>query len=359
MTSNNDGKSNNNVIDNSVFINGILEQINSICSQDQLVAIKQRLNVYVDDYYVTQKNYSVAIREEYPKAYRHFLVSKKLEGLSETTLKNYKSHLDNFFKVVTIPLEQITPQTIQSFLYQYSKEIHGNSATCVPTGHTINQYQAILSTFFSWSYANGYVSENPCSVLKKTKYQKKEIDVLTEEQLKQIIDCANHKDLRTRAIVQTFISTGLRVSELVNIKLSNFDWNVSSEKLISLKVENGKGGKDRTVFITDDCAIAILDYIQTRNSDSEYLFVRTTNGNGQLTTRTIQNIITELGNECGIDGLHPHQLRHTVATEMARKGTSINLVQKLLGHASSSTTTGYYVKAEYDLLEKEVKEKMN
>lgn len=98
--------------------------------------------------------------------------------------------------------------------------------------------------------------------------------------------------------------------------------------------------------------------MQVRNSDSEYLFVRTTNGNGQLTTRTVQNIVSTLGNAIGVESCHPHQLRHTVATEMAKKGTSINLVQKMLGHVSSSTTTQYYVKAEDEQLAKEVGEKL-
>ncbi len=353
------------VIDNSVFLNGILESINDLVSNETLNEIKIRLSAYVDDYSIEQKNFSVAIRNNQPDAYKHFLVSKKIEGLSDKTLESYKSHLDVFFNTVTYPLEQITTQTVQVFLYNYSKEIHG-CASSVPSAHTMNQFQSILSSFFGWCKGNGYISKNPCEGLNKIKFRKKEIDVLTETQISEMLEKCNDQSLfktiaerkRAYAIVQTFVSTGIRVSELVNIKLKDIHFYETVNDVIPLSIESGKGNKDRTVFLTEDAAIAILEYIQVRNSDSEYLFVRTTNGNGQLTTRTVQNLISTLGNAIGVESCHPHQLRHTVATEMAKKGTSINLVQKMLGHSTSSTTTQYYVKAEDDQLAQEVKAKL-
>ena len=77
------------MIDNNVFLNGILEQINNIVTDEQLRQIKVKLSAYIDDYAIEQKNYSVAIRESIPQAYKHFLVSKKIEGLSDKTLGTY------------------------------------------------------------------------------------------------------------------------------------------------------------------------------------------------------------------------------------------------------------------------------
>lgn len=351
------------MIDNTVFINGILENLNDLVSQETLCEIKRRLNTYVDDYSIEQKKFSVAIRDAQPKAYKDFMVSKKIEGLSNTTLSSYKRCLEAFFEVVTYPIEQITSQTIQVYLYNYSKEIHGTS-TSVPTNHTINQMQSILSSFFGWCADNGYIKNNPCASIGRVKFQKKEIDILTEEQTKQLFDAT--KTLKTYAeqkraytILEVFISTGIRVSELVNIKLSDIKWNAPVSGLIPIKIVSGKGNKDRTVFLTDEAAIAILDYMNLRNSDSEYLFVRTTNGNGQLTVRTVQNIVSTLGKKIGVESCHPHMLRHTVATEMAKNGTSINLVQRMLGHSSSSTTTEYYVKSQDKNLADEISKNMN
>lgn len=354
------------VIDNSVFLNGILENINDLVSDETLKAIKIRLSAYVDDYSIEQKNFSIALRNNKPDAYKHFLVSKKIEGLSDKTLENYKSKLDVFFDKVTYPLEQITTQTIQVFLYNYSKEIHGCS-NAVPSMHTLNQFQSVLSSFFGWCKGNGYIPKNPCDGLNKIKFQKKEIDILTEKQISEMLEKCNDHSIfksvverkRAYAIIQTFISTGVRVSELTNLRINDIHFYQPKENsVIPVSIVCGKGNKDRTVFLTEDAAIAILEYLQVRNSDSEYLFVRTTNGNGQLTTRTVQNIVSTLGNAIGVESCHPHQLRHTVATEMAKKGTSINLVQKMLGHVSSSTTTQYYVKAEDEQLAKEVGEKL-
>lgn len=350
-------------VENNVFINTILENMNDLVSDEILVEMKRRLDVLFSNYTVSQTNYAVETREEYPQSLKHFLVSKKIEGLSETTIINYKRILETFFSCVNNPVEQITGQTIQTYLYNYSMSSHADGGK-LPSAHTMNQIQSVLSAFFSWCKKNGYTSKNPCESLGKIKYQKKEIDILTEEQLKKLVNATQAlrnrtEQMRARALVELFISTGLRVSEALNIKLSDIKWNAPVNGLIPVKIVSGKGNKDRTVFLTDSASIAILDYIQLRNSDSEYLFVRTTNGNGQMTVRTAQNIISTLGKAIGVESCHPHMLRHSVATEMAQKGTPINLVQKMLGHSSSSTTTGYYIKAEEKQLAKEVSQKLN
>lgn len=351
------------MIDNNVFLNGILEQINNIVTNDQLKQIKVKLSAYVDDYTIEQKNRAVAVRDSQPQAYKHFLVSKKIEGLSDKTIESYKQYLDMFFNAVTYPITEITTQTVQVYLFNYSKEIH-NGMDHVPSSHTMNQYQTILNCFFTWCVNNGYITNNPCSSLGKIKYQKKDIDVLTEKQLQDMLQATNTEfdtvveQRRANAILNVFISTGIRVSELVNIKLANIKWNAPINNTIPLIIECGKGNKDRTVFLTDVAAISVLDYMQVRNSDSEYLFVRTTNGNGQLSTRTVQNIVSTLGNIIGVETCHPHMIRHSVATEMAKKGTSINILQKMLGHSNSNVTTKYYVKSEEEQIAKEVNEKL-
>ena len=353
------------VVDNSVFLNGILERINDLVSDETMKEIRLRLSAYVDDYQIEQKNFSVALRNNMPDAYKHFLVTKKIEGLSQKTLDNYKQHLDIFFDCVTFPIEQITSQTVQVFIYNYSKEIHG-TATTTPSASTMRQFQSVLNSFFGWCADNGYISKNPCASLGTIKTQKKEIDVLSEEQMKKLLDASRNlntdaESKRAYAIVETFISTGLRVGELVNIKLDSILWNSTIENMIPLKIENGKGNKDRTEFLTDEAAIAILDYLKVRNSKSEYLFASLTDENNMnpLTTRTVQNLISRLGKMIGVETCHPHMIRHTVGTEMAKKGTSIHLVQRMLGHSSAAVTTKYYVKAEEKQIAREVAEKLS
>lgn len=352
-----------NVIDNNVLINTILENMNDLVSDETLVEMKHRLNLIFSNYTVSQTNYAVETREEYPQSLKHFLVSKKIEGLSETTINNYRRTLETFFSHVNNPVDQITGQTIQTYLYNYSMSSHTDDGK-LPSAHTMNQIQSVLSAFFSWCKKNGYTSKNPCESLGKIKYQKKEIDILTEEQLKKLVNATQTlrnraEQARAKALVELFISTGLRVSEALNVKLEDIKWNAPVNGLIPVKVISGKGNKDRTVFLTDSASIAILDYMDLRNSDSEYLFVRTTNGNGRMTVRTAQNIVSTLGKVIGVESCHPHMLRHSIATEMAQKGTSINLVQKMLGHSSSATTTEYYVKAEESQLANEINSKLN
>ena len=352
-----------NVVDNNVLVNTILEKMNDLVSDCTLIEMKHRLDLIFSNYTVSQTNYAVETREEYPQSLKHFLVSKKIEGLSETTLTNYKRTLECFFSNINNPVDQITAQTIQTYLYNYSMSSHTDDGK-LPSAHTMNQIQTVLSAFFSWCKKNGYASKNPCESLGKIKYQKKEIDVLTEEQLKELVNASETfknraERARARALVETLICTGMRVSETVNVKLEDIKWDAPVENMIPVKVVSGKGNKDRTVFLTDSAAIAILDYMNLRNSDSEYLFVRTTNGNGQMTVRTAQNIVSTLGKAIGVVTCYPHMLRHSIATEMAQNGTPINLVQKMLGHSSSATTTEYYVKAEEKQLAREVNLKLN
>ena len=350
-------------IETSIFINMILEEINSYVSMEELNEIRNKMNILMQNYSVIQNKYAVTANNDIPDAYKHFFVAKKIEGLSETTLDDYKRKIDMFLNSVKIPIENITPQTVQVFLFKYGTT-PSSTTNHVPSDQSVRQMKSVLSAFFSWCKANEYISKNPCESIGRIKCQKKEIDVLTKEQIDNIRNaCRTFRNrteqARASALVELLLSTGMRVSEAINVRISDIDFNANVYGLVPVKVVAGKGNKDRTVFLTNKATTAVVEYMKVRNSESEYLFVRTTNGNGQMTARTAQNIVSELGKTIGVESCHPHMLRHSVATEMASEGIPINLVQKMLGHSSSATTTEYYIKAEEKQLAKAISQKMN
>ena len=350
-------------IETSIFINMILEEINSYVSMEELNEIRNKMNVLMQNYSVIQNKYAVTTSSDIPDAYKHFFVAKKIEGLSEMTLDDYKRKIDMFLNSVKIPIENITSQTVQVFLFKYGAT-PSSTTNHVPSGQSVRQMKSVLSAFFSWCKANGYISKNPCESIGRIKCQKKEIDVLTKEQIDNIRNaCRTFRNrteqARASALVELLLSTGMRVSEAINVRISDIDFNANVYGLVPVKVVAGKGNKDRTVFLTNKATTAVVEYMKVRNSESEYLFVRTTNGNGQMTARTAQNIVSELGKTIGVESCHPHMLRHSVATEMASDGIPINLVQKMLGHSSSATTTEYYIKVEEKQLAKAISQKMN
>ena len=350
-------------IETGIFINMILEEINSYVSMEELNEIRNKMNVLMQNYSVIQNKYAVTTNNDIPDAYKHYFVAKKIEGLSETTLDDYKRKIDMFLNSVKIPIENITSQTVQVFLFKYGAT-PSSTTNHVPSDQSVRQMKSVLSAFFSWCKANGYISKNPCESIGRIKCQKKEIDVLTKEQIDNIRNaCRTFRNrteqARASALVELLLSTGMRVSEAINVRISDIDFNANVYGLVPVKVIAGKGNKDRTVFLTNKATSAVAEYMKVRNSESEYLFVRTTNGNGQMTARTAQNIVSELGKAIGVETCHPHMLRHSVATEMADMGIPVNLVQKMLGHSSSATTTTYYIKAESRQLAKQISEKMN
>lgn len=337
-------------MDNNIFINGIMSKINEIVTQNQLEKIYAELVSYTDNFDISEKNYQVSTLEELPREYKDFLVSKKLEGLSDNTIKTYKETLDRFFMDIHIPIKEITSITIKKFTAEYAFKKNMNTDK-FPSAHTINNFQTVLNIFFQWCFDNGYIEKNPCSAISKTKYKKKDIDVLSDIEINKLFDyigtIKNELNRETqRTIIMLFIDTGLRVSELACLKLSDIQWDKCSSGYIPSLVRNGKGSKERIVYISPACSEQLKKYLSLRKGNSEYFFVSAYGEHNNMSVRNIQKMMQRLGNNVGISGLHPHQLRHTTGTGMAENGIPTQVIQKILGHSSPETTIDYYVKTD-------------
>jgi len=175
--------------------------------------------------------------------------------------------------------------------------------------------------------------------------RKKLPDILTDEEAKRLIEIPNKRyytGLRNKAMITLMINTGLRVSEVTNLKTNQVDLNSRS-----LKVVNGKGHKDRNLKIPNLTA-EILKQWNKKRSQGEYLF--NTKEGKQLKVRYIQAMIKRYSVRATIDkNIYPHTLRHTFATNFYRQTKDIETLRKLLGHSDISTTQIYITLANIDV----------
>lgn len=163
-------------------------------------------------------------------------------------------------------------------------------------------------------------------------------EVLTEEERKALLAQPNPKaptGLRNLCIMRMMLGAGLRVSEVVNLRVRDIDW--MSGKLM---VRQGKGKKDRTLWLGEGDMELLRRWREKRKVESEVLF--TTLAGRKLNDRYIREFVDRLAKKAGIDkDIHPHTLRHSFATDLYRDTKNIRLVQKALGHSDLSTTMIY------------------
>ncbi len=260
--------------------------------------------------------------------YLDFLEIEK--GLSKNTLEAYRRDLSNFFDFCNdIDISKIQRTQINSYI----RNLHEKKYS--PT--SIMRKIASLRGFFKWACANEKTKSNPTLTLEQPKIPQKLPKVMTAEEINSILN----QDLSKlhRVIIELLYGCGLRVSELVNLKINDFDLN---GKYLEC---TGKGSKDRIVPLGKKAISAIKNYLPEReynlqkyNLQSKQLLI---NEKGkQVTRQEVYTFIHEQGKKLH-KAISPHTLRHTFATHLLENGADLRVVQELLGHSDVSTTQLY------------------
>ncbi len=209
---------------------------------------------------------------------------------------------------------------------------------------TIARKLATLRSFYKFCLRRGYVKSHPLATIRTPKQEKRLPKYLEIDDINKLLATPDSSTLlgaRDRAMLEVLFSTGVRVSELVDLNFANVDF---ANQTIRVR---GKGKKQRTTPIGPTAIAAIEQYTDLRRSDArsakfdpEALFV---NKHGQrLSTRSVRRKLDKYLAECGLDpNISPHTLRHSFATHMLNNGADLRSVQELLGHQSLSTTQIY------------------
>lgn len=309
-------------------INEFIARLDGKIQDKELLIVKTQFTIFLKDYDLVRKTTElVPIEDEIPKELKEYLIAKKLEGFSPATIKQYFYGLRNFLESTRKPVTQIETADVQLYLYE----------TETKTGIqdiSLQNKLTIIKAFFKWLFVNEYIQRNPCDRINSMKVEKKKRKPLTDIEMEKLRRSCTKK--RDRAIVEVLYSTGCRAAELVNLKLEDVNFDSREVHLF------GKGKKHRTSYLSARALIALNDYLQERDFESEYIFMGIKKPHGPLTTRAIEKIIKMLGEAAGIQGrVFPHRIRHTTATDALDKGMEIEEVKSLLGHESIGTTLIY------------------
>lgn len=281
--------------------------------------------VALNDYDVSKRSTEVVVYDDTnEKTIKSFMACMIVEGRSPKTLRQYGYSLKSFFNYIgNKPYDQVNTYDVRAWLA--SLKMSGNKNV------SVRNNKNNITPFFTWLYNDGVIAKNPCSSIRPIKVEDEEKSPFSSEEIDIIR--SNCKDSRLRAIVETLLSSGLRVNELCNLKISDVDLNN-----LTVHVRCGKGGKDRTAFITPVAKRHICIYLGEAKHKSEYLF--TSNYDDKYAAHSVGAMMRKLSKKCGFR-VHPHRFRRTLATDLARKGMPIQEIQKLLGHNSIETTRRY------------------
>lgn len=255
-----------------------------------------------------------------------FLSAKQLEGCSNNTIRYYRTTIARMLSSTGKHLSHIRTEDLRSYLCNYELRSQCSKVS-------IDNVRRILSSFFSWLEAEDYILKSPIRRIRKIKTTRTVKEIYSDEALERMRDGA--KTARDLAIVDLLASTGMRVGELV--KLNRNDIDFEHRECVVL----GKGNKERIVYFDARTKIHLKEYLDGRNDQSPALFVSLAAPHNRLLISGVESRLRELGRELGLDRVHPHKFRRTLATKAIDKGMPIEQVQRLLGHAKIDTTLMY------------------
>ncbi|MEK6727615.1 MAG: tyrosine recombinase XerC [Candidatus Omnitrophota bacterium] len=269
--------------------------------------------------------------EKYIEKFIRYLEIEK--NYSKHTILNYRLDLEDFYKFLGgLELKKVDYLLLRKYLAVLKEKNLGT--------RSIGRRLSALRSFFKFLTKDNYLKTNPILMLSSPKLEKHLPSFLTEEEVSRLIESAGAKNekgergLRDRAILETFYSTGLRISEVVSISAQDIDFISGTIKVL------GKGKKERLVPIGDTAIKSIRSYLAERKKQNAALFL---NKNGsRISARGVRNIVGKYIHLAGMrHGISPHTLRHSFATHLLNRGADLRTVQELLGHANLSTTQIY------------------
>lgn len=255
-----------------------------------------------------------------------FLSAKKIEGCSEKTLKYYYATIQSMLDEIKKDVKHIVTDDIRCYLTEYQANKKSSKTT-------IDNIRRILSSFFSWLEDEDYILKSPVRRIHKVKTGTNIKETYSDEALEIMRD--NCVELRDLAIIDMLASTGMRVGEMVLLNREDVDFNERE------CVVFGKGNKERIVYFDARTKIHLQNYLSKRKDNNPALFVSLKAPYDRLKIGGVEVRLRNFGKQLGLNRVHPHKFRRTLATMAIDKGMPIEQLQKLLGHSKIDTTLQY------------------
>lgn len=301
------------------IVNRVLSQMQPILTGSQL----KRLGEVLRNSLSIEEERNTVAREDLLTL---FLAAKKVEGCSPKTIAYYESTLKHMTSTIAKQYTLIDSDDLRKYLNEYESVRKAGKVT-------IDNIRRIMSSFFSWLEDEDYIVKSPVRRIHRVKTATVTKKVLSDEELETLRDrCPTPRDL---AVVDMLASTGIRVGELVGLNIE--DVNLNERECLVM----GKGNKQRPVYFDARTKLHLTAYLNTRADNNPALFVSLHGSPERVSIGGIESRLRALGKTVGIERVHPHKFRRTLATHAIDKGMPIEQVQKLLGHARIDTTMHY------------------
>lgn len=289
---------------------------------------------------------------------KKFLIAKTVKGCTPRTVDYYKKSITKVLAVIGKTVDDITADDIRYYMAVRQQRDRVSKTT-------IANERRNLSSFFGWVYKEELIKSNPMAKVEMVKQDRIKKEALTEMEIEQLRAAA--KNEKEKAVIEILLSTGCRVSELVNIKLSE----IEEDRILV----HGKGNKDRYVYLNARAQLAVRVYVETRTDENPWLFPKGIKCNeiakkgakrknveewwknpkniaeGHTDKSSIESTCRKLAKRAGIKKANPHKFRRTCATLALRRGMPIEQVSKMLGHEQISTTQIYLDLTEGELVQ--------
>lgn len=293
----------------------------------QMKRLQQVLETALDRYFESDDTQDASQMDEVNKKMLDaFIDAKRIEGCSEKSLRYYKNTIDKMLVSINKGIQEIETDDIRNYLTNYQLE-HGSSKV------TIDNMRRILSSLFSWLEDEDYILKSPVRRIHKVKSAAVIKETYTDEALELLRD--NCTELRDLAMIDMLASTGMRVGEMVLLNRNDIDFN-ERECIVF-----GKGSKERVVYFDARTKIHLQNYLESRKDNNPALFVSLKSPHERLKIGGVEVRLREFGKKLGLQKVHPHKFRRTLATMAIDKGMPIEQLQQLLGHSKIDTTLQY------------------
>lgn len=305
----------------------IIRRLTTYCNEDQIAEIQGAITMVLYQYDISKKQTAITEYSCSGLDYVHrFLVAKEAVGIAQSTIENYRLTLEMFFMATNKPLTDYKDDDIIYYLEFYRR-------TRQVSFVRIKNMQSALSSFWKWLYKKGYVKNNPVAQMESVKLPKRIKQPFSDEERELLrMNCERPRDL---ALIEFLYTTGVRVSELVSLNIT--DISVSGRSLMVY----GKGGKERELYISAAAMVHLQRYLDGRTDNNPALFVSVKKPYDRLSKKGIEDFLKNLGDRAGVKNVHPHRFRRTMATNALNRGMPIEQVSGLLGHTRLDTTQIY------------------
>ena len=260
-----------------------------------------------------------------------YLDAMRVQGRSEKTVKQYRYVLEKMLNKINIPTRRITVYHLRNYLS--TEQARGIKDS------TLESNRQVMSAYFGWLFRESLIDKNPVANLGTIKVGKVKKATFTDVDIAKLKDACDLQ--RDKAIIAFLSATGCRISEVTGLDRNRIDFDRCR------CVVHGKGNKERTAFFDGVTALELKRYLQERTDDNPALFIG--RWGERLRPGGVRIMLNRIADIAGVEHVHPHKFRRTLATEMSRRGLAIQQIAAVLGHEKIDTSMRYIMQDENDI----------